>query len=59
MNLELSTAELRLLTQSLQHCLATCKHVREQGKDHPCEDCDAGRALLAKIQSALQSSEKH
>ena len=58
MNLELSTAELTLLVQSLQHCLATCKHAKEQGKDHPCEDCDAGRALLRKVEAALKAASK-
>lgn len=58
MNLELSTAELRLLVQSLQHCLATCKHAKAEGKDHPCEDCDAGRALLGKVEAALKSADK-
>jgi len=58
MNLELSTTELRLLVQSLQHCLATCKFAKEHGKDHPCEDCDAGRALLAKVEAALKTAQK-
>lgn len=58
MNLQLTTAELKLLVQSLQHCLTTCKHAKETGKDHPCEDCDAGRALLAKVEAALKAAQK-
>lgn len=56
MNLQLTAAELSLLVQSLKHCLSTCKHAAEQGKDHPCDSCDAGRALLAKIEGALKQA---
>lgn len=42
--------DVKLLIQSLDHCLATC--VKKAGKDTPCEDCDRARSLrdrLAKI----------
>jgi hypothetical protein len=41
--------DLKLLVQSLDHCLATCQHA---GKDAPCDDCQRARALrdrLAKL----------
>jgi hypothetical protein len=57
MKVELSTTELRLMTQSLSHCLATCKH-KGAGKDEPCEDCTAARALYDKVQALLTSAPK-
>jgi hypothetical protein len=51
MNLELSTLELRLITQSLEHCLETCKHKKAPGKA-TCEDCDAARKLLERVRAA-------
>lgn len=54
MQLDLSAAEIRILTQSLENCLATCRtHVEKP--DAPCEDCDAARALLKKLRSGLTS----
>ncbi len=47
---ELSPLELRILTQSLQNCLATCR-THAQKPDAPCEDCEAARALLRKLES--------
>ncbi len=41
--------DLKLLLQSLDHCLATCQHKTETGKDGPCEDCDKARALRARL----------
>jgi hypothetical protein len=44
--------EVKLLLQSLDHCLATCKRKAASGKDAPCEDCARARALrdrLAKL----------
>jgi hypothetical protein len=44
--------DVKLLLQSLDHCLATCQHKAASGKDAPCEDCDRARALrdrLAKL----------
>jgi hypothetical protein len=44
--------DVKLLVQSLDHCLATCNRKAASGKDAPCEDCDRARALrdrLAKL----------
>ncbi len=44
--------DVKLLLQSLEHCLATCQRKAETGKDAPCEDCNKARALrdrLAKL----------
>lgn len=48
MNVELNQLELRLIVQSLSHCLDTCKHKGEAGAK-TCEDCDEARALLQKV----------
>ena len=50
--LSLEKDDLKLLVQSLDHCLATCQRKAASGKDEPCEDCDRARALrnrLAKL----------
>jgi hypothetical protein len=47
-NVPLSPKELRILVQSLENCLATCK-THAQKPDAPCEDCDAARALQGKL----------
>ncbi len=52
MPVDLSRLELRILTQSLQNCIATCRTHAEK-PDAPCEDCDAARALLQKLQTTL------
>lgn len=57
MNVELSATELKLMTQSLAHCLATCKQ-HGAGKDEPCEDCTAAQALHDKVQALLISATK-
>jgi hypothetical protein len=54
MKVELSEKDVRLLVQSLTHCLETC---RNQGKAEPCEDCVAAAALQEKL-SALQTATK-
>lgn len=48
MNVELNQVELRLIAQSLSHCLDTCKHKGEAGAK-ACEDCDAARVLMQKV----------
>jgi hypothetical protein len=45
--IELSDKEIRLLLQSLDHCLATCK--QKSSKDDSCEDCDAAKALRDRL----------
>jgi hypothetical protein len=52
---ELSEKDLRLLLQSLEHCLATCQQKAAGGG--PCEDCEAAAALRDRIQAALKTSE--
>jgi hypothetical protein len=52
-HLELTQQELRLLSQSLDHCLATC-HQKGTSPDQPCEDCDQARKLLAKVRKELK-----
>jgi hypothetical protein len=54
MKVELSEKDLRLLVQSLTHCLETCKN---EGKAEPCEDCTAATALKEKL-AALQAASK-
>lgn len=49
-HVELSRQELRILVLSLQNCVATCRTHAEK-PDEPCEDCDAARALLKKLQT--------
>ncbi len=48
----LSTTDLRLLLQSLDHCLATCQH-HTGGKDEPCEDCNRARELRDRLAALL------
>ena len=50
--LKLTKKDLRILVQSLDNCLATCKtHAKKA--DAPCEDCDAARKLQRKLQKQL------
>ncbi|HEY3355523.1 MAG TPA: hypothetical protein VGQ83_19895 [Polyangia bacterium] len=53
-NIELSDTDVRLLLQSLDHCLATC---REAAGGGPCEDCDAARALRDRLAAASTTHE--
>ena len=50
MTVHLNQTELRLLVQSLTHCLESCKHKQ---KNEPCEDCEAGKKLKGKLQKIL------
>ncbi len=45
---ELEQKDLRILVQSLQNCLDTCK-THAAKPDAPCEDCDAARALQDRL----------
>lgn len=40
--------DVKLLLQSLDHCLATCTH-KTTSKDAPCTDCDKARALRERL----------
>jgi hypothetical protein len=44
----LSSDEIRLLLQSLDHCLATCTQ-KTAGKSGPCDDCDKAKALRQRL----------
>ena len=46
---DLSEKDLRLLLQSLRHCVDTCKQKTAGGG--PCEDCEAALDLLARLQA--------
>jgi len=47
-DVQLSPKEIRILVQSLENCLATCKtHAKDPRA--PCEDCDAARLLQGKL----------
>lgn len=50
--MKLSAKELRLLVQSLDNCLATCK-VHAKKASARCEDCDAARKLQGKLKKQL------
>jgi hypothetical protein len=47
---DLSDQDLRLILQSLQHCLDTCKQKAKKGGG-PCEDCDAATALRDRLEA--------
>jgi hypothetical protein len=52
-NVELSEHEIQLLLQSLDHCLSTCQH-KSEGRDEPCEDCDAAARLRRRLASTVE-----
>ncbi len=47
--LDLNEKDVRLLIQSLEHCIATCKEIATGGG--PCTDCQAAQALLMRLQA--------
>jgi hypothetical protein len=47
-HVEMSERDIKLLLQSLTHCLETCKH-KTSGHDEPCEDCDAAQDLKERL----------
>jgi hypothetical protein len=44
----LASDEIRLLLQSLDHCLATCSK-KTAGKSGPCDDCDRAKELRQRL----------
>lgn len=46
--LSLATDEIRLLLQSLDHCLATCDK-KTSGKSGPCDECEQAKALRQRL----------
>lgn len=57
-HLDLSPMEVRILVQSLDNCLATCR-THAAKPDAPCEDCDAARALKERIETHLPRPGAH
>ena len=49
LQMSLEKEEVRLLLQSLDHCLATCERKSSTGKDAPCEDCARAKALRERL----------
>jgi hypothetical protein len=47
--LSLKSDDVRLLLQSLDHCLATCTKKAAGAKDAPCDDCDGARNLRQRL----------
>jgi len=47
--LSLKSDDIRLLVQSLDHCLATCTKKAAGAKDAPCEDCERARNLRQRL----------
>ena len=45
----LKSDDIRLLLQSLDHCLATCTKKAAGSKDAPCEDCERARNLRQRL----------
>ena len=53
-HVDLSPKDVRILVQSLDNCLATCR-THAVKPDAPCEDCDAARALKRRLESGPSS----
>jgi hypothetical protein len=51
-NIRLSEIEIRMLIQSLDHCLATCNNEQKTGSS-VCEDCVAAKTLREKLSTEL------
>ncbi len=49
---DLEQKDIRILVQSLQNCLETCR-THASKRDAPCEDCDAARALQSRLKLLL------
>ena len=47
--LSLKSDDIRLLLQSLDHCLATCTKQVTSDKDGPCADCDRAKGLRQRL----------
>jgi len=57
MNVELGKHDLKLLVQSLDHCLATCSS-KAHDKKAGCTDCDAAKDLNKRLKAALKKETK-
>jgi hypothetical protein len=49
LQVSLENEDVKLLVQSLDHCLATCERKAGPNKDAPCEDCNKARALRERL----------
>jgi hypothetical protein len=47
-SIDLTNDDVRLLLQSLDHCLATCSK-KDTGKPGPCADCDRAKELRGRL----------
>jgi hypothetical protein len=47
----LTPSEIKMLIQSLDHCLATCHADKKEGSI--CTDCEAAKALRQKLTTGL------
>ncbi len=54
MTIELNERELRLLIQSLDHCIATCQR-KGPGESTPCEDCETAESLRERLAAGKKS----
>ncbi len=52
-NVTLSESEIRMLIQSLDHCLATCHNEKKAGSQ-TCSDCEAAKTLRKKLSTQLR-----
>lgn len=50
----LTSDEVRLLLQSLDHCLATCNK-KTEGKAGPCADCEQARNLRQRLAKEIST----
>jgi len=54
MDIALTQKELKILVQSLQNCIDTCKTHKKKA-DAPCGDCDGALELQGKLQKKIRS----
>lgn len=58
MNVELTKDDVKMLVESLDHCLATCSTKKAHGKKAVCEDCDSAKDLNKRLKAALRKEAK-
>jgi hypothetical protein len=52
--MDLSESEIRMLIESLEHCLATC-HNEKKETSGVCSDCEAAKALRQRLLNELST----
>jgi hypothetical protein len=55
-SVQFSMEEVKLLLQSLDHCLATCAKKAARGRQAPCEHCDRTQILRQRLNRAIGAS---